>query len=112
MQKHGPECCRQWLKFHIGIDAKTLQIRSSQLTINNVSDSHVLEDLLAQNPLDEQIDSVYTDGAYDAKHCRKVILDRRAHSVIPPRENAKPWKDKQARSIERNELLKIVKRPG
>ena len=47
-----------------------------------------------------------TDGAYDTKHCRQVILDRDAHAVIPPRKNAKPWKDQQTRSIERNELLK------
>ncbi|MFW1977831.1 transposase, partial [Acinetobacter baumannii] len=61
-------------------------------------------------PLDEPIDSVYTDGAYYTKHCRQVILDRDAHAIIPPRNNAKPWKDQQARSIERNELLKTVKR--
>ncbi|MDQ9820881.1 IS5 family transposase [Acinetobacter bereziniae] len=111
-KKHGPEYRRQWRKLHIGIDAKTLQIRAVQLTTNNVSDSQVLGDLLAQIPLDEKIDSVYTDGAYDTKHCRKVILDRQAHAVIPPRKNAKPWKDQQARSIERNELLKTVKRLG
>lgn len=39
---------------HIGIDAKTLQIRAVQLTTNNVSDLQVLGDLLDQIPLDEQ----------------------------------------------------------
>ena len=111
-KKHGAEYRRQWRKLHIAIDAKTLQIRAVQLTTNNVSDSQVLEDLLAQIPLDEPIDSVYTDGAYDTKHCQQVILDRDAHAIIPPRKNAKPWKDQQARSIERNELLKTVKRLG
>ena len=86
---------RQWRKLHIGIDAKTLQIRAVQLTTNNVSDSQVLGDLLAQIPLDERIDSVYTDGAYDTKQCRQVIADRQAHAVIPPRKNAKPWKDRK-----------------
>ena len=62
-KKHGPEYHRQWRKLHIGIDSKTLQIRAVQLTTNNVSDSQVLEDLLAQIPFDEHIDSVYTDGA-------------------------------------------------
>ncbi|AMW80407.1 transposase [Acinetobacter sp. TGL-Y2] len=107
-KKHQPEYRRQWRKLHIGIDAKTLQIRAVQLTTNDVSDSQVLEDLLAQIPLDEQIDSVCTDGAYDTKHCRQVILDRDAHAVIPPRKNAKPWKDQQAMSIERNELLNTI----
>ena len=75
-KKHGPEYRRQWRKLHIGIDAETLQIRAVQLTTNNVSDSQVLGDLLVQILLDERIDSVYIDGAYDAKHCRQVILDR------------------------------------
>ncbi|EXC45531.1 transposase DDE domain protein, partial [Acinetobacter baumannii 99063] len=90
-KKHQPEYRRQWRKLHIGIDAETLQIRAIQLTTNNVSDSQVLGDLLDQIPQDEQIDSVYTDGAYDTKQCRQVIADRQAHAVIPPRKNAKPW---------------------
>ena len=72
-KKHQPEYRRQWRKLHIVIDAETLQIRAIQLTTNNVSDSQVLGDLLDQIPQDEQIDSVYTDGAYDTKKCRQVI---------------------------------------
>ncbi|MFW1949801.1 MULTISPECIES: transposase [Acinetobacter] len=45
-------------------------------------------------------DSVYTDGAYDTKQCRQVIADRQAHAIIPPRKNAKHWKDKKAHSQE------------
>lgn len=111
-KKHQPEYRRQWRKLHIGIDAETLQIRAVQLTTNNVSDSQVLSDLLDQVPLDEQIDSVYTDGAYDTKKCRKVITDRQAHAVIPPRKNARSWKDTKAYSQERNELLRSVKYLG
>ena len=111
-KKHQPEYRHQWRKLHISIDAKTLQIRAVQLTTNNVSDSQVLGDLLDQIPSDEQIDSVYTDGAYDTKQCRQVIADRQAHAIIPPRKNAKPWKDKKAYSLERNELLHTVKRLG
>ncbi len=46
------------------------------------------------------------------KQCRQVIADRQAYAVIPPKKNAKPWKDKKVESLERNELLKIVKRLG
>lgn len=42
----------------------------------------------------------------------KLLQDLQAHAVIPPRRNAKPWKDKRARSVERNKLLKMVKRLG
>ena len=76
------------------------------------SDSQVLGDLLNQIPLDEQIDSVYTDGAYDTKQCRQVIADRQAYAVIPPRNNAKPWKDTKTHSLQRNELLRTVKHLG
>ncbi len=94
-KKHQPEYRRQWRKLHIGIDAETLQIRAVQLTTNNVSDSQVLGDLLDQIPPDEQIDSVYTDGAYDTKQCRQVIADRQAHAVIPPRKMQNPGKIKK-----------------
>ena len=40
--------------------------------------------------------------------CRQVISDRDAHAVIPPRKNAKPWKDKNLGFVERNELLKDI----
>ncbi|MDI9667954.1 IS5 family transposase, partial [Acinetobacter baumannii] len=80
-----------------------------QLTTNNVSDSQVIGDLLDQIAQDERVDSVYTDGAYDTKQCRQVIADRQAHAVIPPRKNAKQWKDKKRGSLERNELLRTVK---
>ena len=32
--------------------------------------------------------------------------------MIPPRKNAKPWKDTKSSSLERNELLRTVKRLG
>ncbi|KCY09449.1 transposase DDE domain protein [Acinetobacter baumannii 21072] len=54
-KKYGPEYRRQWRKLHIGIDAKTFQIRAIQLTTNNVSDSQVLGDLLDQIPQDERL---------------------------------------------------------
>ena len=32
--------------------------------------------------------------------------------MIPPRQNAKPWKDTKTSSLEQNELLRTVKRFG
>ena len=71
-KKPQPEYRRQWLKLHIGIDAKTLQIRAVQLSKNNASDSELLVDLLDQIPQGKQIDSVYTDRTYGTKHWRQV----------------------------------------
>lgn len=75
-KKHQPEYRHPWRKLHIGIDVETLPIQAVQLTINNVSDSQVFGDLLDQSPQVEQIDYIYTDGAYDTKQCRQVIADR------------------------------------
>lgn len=68
-KKHQPEYHGQWRKLHVAIDAETLQICAVQLTINNVSDSQILSDLLNQIPEGERINSVYMNGAYDTKHC-------------------------------------------
>ncbi len=65
----------------------------------------MFDELLKQIPHDEQIDSVYTDGAYDTKKFRQMISDRQAYAVIPPRKNAKPCKDTKTHSLQRNELL-------
>ena len=70
----------------------------------------MLDHLLAQTPKDERVDFVYIDGAYDTKQFRQVIVDRQAQAVIPPRKNAKPWEEMA--SLERNELLRTVKRLG
>jgi hypothetical protein len=49
-KKLPPEYRRQWRKLHIGIYTKTLQIRTVQLTTNNMSDLQVLGDLPDQIP--------------------------------------------------------------
>jgi len=53
--------------------------------------------------LDEQIDPVCTDEAYDTKHCRQVILDQDTHAVIPLK-NTKFLKHQKTGYLERNEL--------
>ncbi len=83
---------------------------SSQRTISVIP--QVLGDLLHQIPQEEQIDSVYADGAYDTKICRQLIASRKAHVVIPPRKNAKLWKDIKTHSLERNERLRTIKHLG
>ena len=64
VRKHQLEYNCQWHKMYVGIDAKIMQIWAAQLTLNNVSDSQVLGDLLNQIQLDKRIDSAYIDGAY------------------------------------------------
>ena len=67
-RKHGGSCRRQWSKVHLGIDAKTMEIRAIEITTNEASDAPVLPDLLAQIPLNERIATVSADGADDTKN--------------------------------------------
>lgn len=62
-KKYGAERRRQWRQLHIGIDAKTLEIRAICVTSNNVSDASVMQGLLQQLPEDEVLHSLTVDGA-------------------------------------------------
>lgn len=111
-KKHGAEYRRQWRKVHLGIDARTLEIRAIEVTDNSVGDAPMLPVLLAQIPPDEPIASVSTDGAYDTKDCHAAIAQRGAQAVIPPRKNGKPWKETWEGAAVRNAALRACQRLG
>ncbi len=46
------------------------------------------------------------DGAYDTRKCHEAIAGRNAAAVIPPRQNAKPWKPTSPGAVARNEALR------
>ncbi|BCU65862.1 hypothetical protein ACBO_26530 [Acinetobacter bouvetii] len=102
-KKPQSEYRRQGQKLHLGIDAKTLKIRAVQFNTNNVND------LLAQIPKDEQVDSIYTGWCLRCKTMSSSHL-RSTNACNPSNsKNSKPWKAKRIRSLERNELLRTVK---
>lgn len=107
-KKHGAEYWRQWRKVHIGIDAKTLEIRAVEVTSNDVGDAPVMPDLLAQIPETEIIASVTGDGAYDTKACYASIAERLAEPIIPPRKNGRIWKTNIQGAHTRNEALRAI----
>lgn len=111
-KKHGAEYRRQWRKVHLGIDAQTLEIRAIDVTDNSVGDAPVLAHLLGQIPSDEPVASVSADGAYDTKACHGAKAQRGAQAVIPPRKNAKAWKDKSEGAQVRNLAVRACKRLG
>jgi len=111
-KKHGAEYRRQWRKVHLGIDANTLEIRAIEVTDNSVGDAPMLPELLGQIPPDEAVASVSGDGAYDTKACHAAIVQRGAQAVIPPRKNAKAWKENLVGALARNEALKACRRLG
>ena len=81
-KKHQPEYRRQWRKLHIGIDAKTLQLRAVQLATNNVSTSQERNELLRTvkrfgRPLWKKWSGYYRRSLVETKmHCIKLLGDK------------------------------------
>lgn len=111
-KKHGAEYRRQWRKVHLGIDAKTLEIRAIEVTDNSVGDAPMLPGLLAQVLPDEPVASVGGDGAYDTRGCHAAIAQRGAQAVILPRKNGKPRKETLMGAAVRNDALRACQRLG
>lgn len=97
---------------HLGIEAKTLEIRAIEVTSNAIGDAPMLPELLAQIPADEPIESVCADGAYGTRGCLDAVAERQAMAVIPPRKNTTHWKKANAGSAQRNETVRAYKRLG
>lgn len=111
-RQHGISKRRTWRKIHLGIDPASHQIVAATVTTNNVSDGCVLEDLLDQ--VEEPIDRVIADGAYDTRKCHEAIARRNARAIIPPRRGAKIWHHGNMKSERhaRDENLREVRRKG
>ncbi len=70
---------------HLGIDARTLEVRAIEVTDNAIGDAPMLPELLSQIPRDEPIASVSGDGAYDTKACHAAIARRQARPCATKR---------------------------
>lgn len=111
-RKHGLSEPRGWRKFHLGIDAETMEIRAIEVTGSRIGDVPTLPDLLRQIQVDQSISVVIADGAYDILACHAAIAARGASPVIPPRRNGKPWREQKAGAMARNEALCSCRRLG
>lgn len=111
-KKHGADYRRQWRKVHLGIDEETLEIRAIEVTDNRIGDAPMLPELLKQIPEAEAVASVGADGAYDTHACHAAIAQRGAIAVIPPRKNARAWKDTGAGASVRNAAVTACLRFG
>lgn len=111
-RKRGGSKLPVWRKIHLGIDEETLEIRAVEITMSHIGDAPMLPDLLSQILSREEIGSVTADGAFDTRKSHDAIADRGAHTIIPPRRNAKPWKAVTAGAVARNEALRASKCGG
>ena len=70
-RQHGPSEPRHWRKAHLGIDAKTPEIRALEIMGSRFGEAPILPDLLHQIPSDQEIATSIVDGAFDTRvyHC-------------------------------------------
>jgi IS5 family transposase len=85
-RQHGVSKRRTWRKMHLGVDEASGEIVAVVTTERDVGDCEVLPQLL--EALEDQIEQVSADGAYDTIACHQAIAQRQARAAIPPRENA------------------------
>lgn len=111
VRQHGVGKRRVWRKEHVVVVAAGKQkgmLTAGQGTDKDVADSAVLEELLKKTP--QPIAAVAGDGAYDTMWERRLIAQRGAEALIPPRENATHWPERtrgivQPGAAERNAAL-------
>lgn len=105
-QEHGGSEQRIWRKIHVEIDEKTLKVRAVDVTDSNIGDARILPELLDKIWLEKKIGSVTGDGFCDTRRYHDSIAGCGAHTVIPPRKNAKTWKTVTTGAVAPNEALR------
>lgn len=112
VRKHGVGKRRTWRKLHLGVDEATGEILAAVVTTNDVADCEVLPQLL--DGIDEEIEQVSGDGAYDTEDCYDAIDQQGASAAIPPRRNAKIWQhgNRKAPPHPRDENLRRIRKVG
>lgn len=111
-RQHGVSKRRTWRKLHLGVDESTGEILSAVVTTNDFHDGEILEDIL--KGIEQEIEQVSADGAYDQGSCYESIEQRSARAVIPPRKNAKIWQhgNCHAPPHPRDENLRAIRKIG
>lgn len=73
----------------IGIYEQTRQVRAICVTSNNVSDTAVTPELLAQVSAQEPLLTVTRDESCDTQPVDETVMQRNATLIIPPSKDAK-----------------------
>jgi transposase len=112
VRQHGVSKRRTWIKLHLGVDEKTGEIVATVISTNNVADSQALPDLLEQ--MEDDIEQVSADGAYDTENSYRTIENHGAIPVIPPRKNAviKQHGNCSAPPRTRDQTLRSIRKQG
>lgn len=96
VRQHGASKRRTWIKVHLAVDAKILDIIGVEVTTPAWEDGEVFEGLL--NQIEGTIEQIDVDGADDTDSSYEAASQRGATLIVPPRENAVPWEDEHPRT--------------
>lgn len=110
-EKHGAKSRLRWRKLHLAVDADSGMIVAQVLTDQHTDDPSQVGPLLAQ--VDEEIDKVIADGAYDGKPTYETIAQYsdKIEVVIPPRKTAVPGVQSST-PIQRDRHLEMINTEG
>jgi hypothetical protein len=112
IEKHGTRRRRAWRKLHIGVDAETGQILTSELTTSDVDDGSQVEPLLDRTS--GPLASFIGDGAYDRAGIYATITKRHpeADVIVLPRSTAVPSEMAASTSTQRDRHLQSIAEHG
>jgi hypothetical protein len=112
VRTHGVGKRRTWRKLHLGVDEASGEILAAVVSTNDLSDGDVLPDIL--DGIDDEIEQVSGDGAYDQRKCYDAIRRRQAKATIPPRQGAKIWRHGNSKALRHNrdENLPRIRKVG
>ena len=96
VRQHGASKRRTWIKVHLAVDTKILDIIGVEVTTPAWADCEVFEGLL--NQIEGTIEQIDVDGAYDTRSVYEAASQRGARLIVPPRKNAVPWEDQHPRT--------------
>jgi len=111
-RQHGISKRRTWRKLHLAVDESTGEILAAEVSLNNKHDAQILPDLL--EGIEDEIEQVSADGAYDKANCYEVIKERGAKVAIPPRKDAKIWQHGNCKQEPhpRDQNLRLIRKHG
>lgn len=109
---HGKSKRRTWRKLHLAIDADTQEVACCVVTTNDYADGEMLAGLL--EGIEEPIESVKADGAYDTRACYTQLAKRGIKAIIPPRKGARIWQhgNTNAPPLDRDQNLRGIREQG
>ncbi len=86
VRQRGYSKRRTWRKLHLAVDSQTHEILAMTLTVNDIGDNEVLEELIRS--IEEPLEQISGDGAYDTWEAYEVAKNKGARLVAPPQVNA------------------------